>query len=58
LLDVRAEARTLQHTFITLGGPKAHDHFGEPDAIRDGFPNLLRSRRPEIARLMQTGNGS
>ena len=26
--------------------------------IRDGFLNLLRSRRPEIARLMQTGNGS
>jgi DNA-binding transcriptional LysR family regulator len=31
---------------------------GEPDAIRDGFLNLLRSRRSEIGRLMQTGNGS
>lgn len=27
----------------------------EPDAIRDGFLNLLRTSRPEIERLMQNG---
>jgi hypothetical protein len=29
--NVRAEARTLQHIFITLGGPQAHEHFGRDD---------------------------
>jgi hypothetical protein len=42
-----SSARTLQHIFITLGGPQAHEHFGPNEQTVHSLLNL-----PPASRLL------